>query len=265
MPLSISEIPNEQEKKAHPWRRCSLGKHFVKEHEVHLPPSKTHPNGLVTIRHAHCAANRSHKDELSFDEIQFITETYFSSLVGPPTAGILNKQYPDADRYDVEIRGWVKYWNDVFQLDDPLDPNLIKALITTESGFRIDPKENKIACGLMQVRNSTLGYLRDTKGELTNYLVCLMKRELLDPSANICAGVRWLFRKKETAASKLKQKATWFNAIEDYKGFLDKIINNEPYNKKPMNDIKDFYQLLQEHNNENKVSTYSQHTGELVF
>jgi hypothetical protein len=260
--LVISVLSNDSDKKAHPWRRCSLGKHFVREHKVRIPPSKKHPNGFTSIRHEHCAANRSHKDELSFDEIQFISKTYFPNLSGPPTAKVLI-EYSNADYYDAEIRGWIQYWNDVFQSNDPLDPNLIKAIIATESGFRIDPKENKIARGLMQIRNTTLGYLRDTKGELTDYLVCLTRPEAIDPSANICAGVRWLFRKKETASSKLKKKSTWFNAIEDYKGYLDKILNNEEYNRKPMDDIKKFYTRLQENKNENKNSISFQFVDEL--
>lgn len=125
-PVKASTNP---EKKAHPWRRCPIGKHFVREYSVHIPPSKKNPNGCIIVRHAHCAANRSHKDELSYDEIQYITNTYFGSLLGPPTSKILLKEYPKLDNYDKEIRGWTKYWNEVFQLDDPLDPNLIKALI----------------------------------------------------------------------------------------------------------------------------------------
>jgi hypothetical protein len=200
-----SSVLASLEKKAHPWRRCPMGKHFVHEHAVHIPPSKKNSKGIISIRHEHCAANRSHKDELSYDEIQYITKAYFSGLKGSPTAGLLTKEFGKADNYDVEIRGWIKYWNDIFNPAEPLDPNLIKALIATESSFNIDPKPNDKAHGLMQILNSTLGYLRDTKGELNDYLVCLAKKDLLNPSANICAGVRWLFRKKETAASKLNE------------------------------------------------------------
>jgi hypothetical protein len=106
----------------------------------------------------------------------------------------------------------------------------------------------------MQITNKTHRYLRDTKIELKNYLVVLTQKQLLNPSANICAGVRWLFRKKETASGRLKHKATWINAIEDYKGFLDKILNNEEYNHKPMEDLDKFYKILQENKNENKDS-----------
>ncbi|OGT54871.1 MAG: hypothetical protein A3F43_00465 [Gammaproteobacteria bacterium RIFCSPHIGHO2_12_FULL_42_10] len=69
----------------------------------------------------------------------------------------------------------------------------------------------------MLFRNTTRKYLGDPKGELHDYLVRLSPTELLLPNNNICAGIRWLFRKKETARGKLKREATWEEAIEDYK------------------------------------------------
>jgi hypothetical protein len=232
-----------------------MGKHFVREHKVHIPPSKKHPNGYISVRHEHCAENRSHKDELSFDEIQYITNTYFSSLVGPPTPHVLLAEFSKADNYDLEIRGWVKYWNDVFRPDDLLDPNLVKALIATESSFDLEPKRTiKTAHGLMQITNRTHRYLCDVKIELKDYLVVLTQAQLLNSSANICAGVRWLFRKKETASSKLKRKATWIEAIEDYKDYLNKILKKEDYNHKPMEELDRFCKILQVNKNENKNS-----------
>jgi len=97
--------------------------------------------------------------------------------------------------------------------------------MATESGF--DPKtDNKInkkihAHGLMQIRNETMKYLGDHHGELKDYLVHLTHDNLYDPSANICAGIRWLFRKKITASSKLGYSATWEEAVIDYKGYWD--------------------------------------------
>jgi hypothetical protein len=187
--------PVKKEEKAHRWRRCPIGKHFVREHLEHIPPSKTHPNGMTITRHEHCADNPSHKDELSYDEIQYITEAHFADLTGAaPIAGIL--KFDDESKYDQLIRGWSEYWNDIFKLSDPLDPNLVKALIATESSFKIKPEGATNAYGLMQVREDTLGYLSGKKRELKNYLIRISKNELLDPSANICAGIRWLFRKK---------------------------------------------------------------------
>ena len=212
--------------KAHPWRFCPIGKHYVRTHVLHIPPSKEHPAGQAVIRHEHCAENASHKDVLSFDEIHYISEKYFSDLPGPPTADVLI-EYSDADRYDVLIRGWVYYWNNIFHPDIPLDPDFVKALMATESGF--DPKtDNKInkkihAHGLMQIRNETMKYLGDYHGELKDYLVHLTHDNLYDPSANICAGIRWLFRKKITASSKSGHSATWEEAVIDYKGYWDDV------------------------------------------
>src|SRR5271163_2673297 len=95
--------------KAHPWRICPIGKHYVKTHSLHIPPSKEHPQGQIVTRHEHCADNSSHKDMLSYDEIQMITNKYFPTLSGGPKPGILI-EFPQADNYDTLIRGWVRYW-----------------------------------------------------------------------------------------------------------------------------------------------------------
>ncbi len=71
---TLQNIPDQ---KIHPWRICSIDKHFVKKHVVHFPPSKKHPDGETIERHAHCAINPSKKDILTFDEIQAMTEKYF--------------------------------------------------------------------------------------------------------------------------------------------------------------------------------------------
>lgn len=235
---------DSEDKKVHPWRRCPIGKHLVREHIVHVPPSKLHPEGVVSTWHEHCANNPSHKDELSCHEIQHITETYFSALVGPPTAGKLTKIFRTADKFDVEIRGWVQYWNDVFQPEDPLDPNLIKSLIATESSFRPNPKKISSAHGLMQIRNDTLKILQDIKGELSNYLIRITPDELLDPSANICVGVRWLYQKKKLASARLKRTASWEEAIIEYKSYWHEV--NKGIDPDPMKKLRKYYKILQE-------------------
>lgn len=244
MSISLtSEISEKQEKRAHPWRICPIGKHFVREHTVHIPPSNKHPEGKTSIWHEHCADNPSHNNELSFHEIEYITQTKFSSLEGHPTPGLLTKIFPSADKYDIEIRGWVRYWNDVFMPNDLLDANLIKALIGTESSFREDPPEVHSAHGLMQIQNDTFRFLQDTKGELADYLIRIPRDKLLNPSVNICMGVRWLFQKKKLASARLKRPASWIEAIIEYKGYWDDI--NEGKEPDAIKHLKEFYQLLQ--------------------
>lgn len=59
-PLIPLKLKSSKIEAVHPWRLCPYGEHWVKTHEMHVPPSKTHPEGAVTIRHEHCAKNRVH-------------------------------------------------------------------------------------------------------------------------------------------------------------------------------------------------------------
>lgn len=214
----------QSDEKIHPWRICPIGKHFVKKHITHVPPSKEHPDGNTIEVHEHCATNPSKKDILSFDEIQAITEKYFHQLSGPPKAGVL-KGYGNADKFDVEIRGWTQYWNDIFSFSDPLPADVVKALIASESSFHPDTnipagKGKGRARGLMQVTDYTMNILSNHHGELSNYLICFDHSKLLNPTANICAGIRWLFRCMVIAKSHLGDATTWVDAAIQYKGKL---------------------------------------------
>lgn len=56
-------------------------------------------------------------------------------------------------QYDPLIAEWTQYWNDILKPHEPLDPNLVKALIYTESGFKptilADPNDQDSARGFM--------------------------------------------------------------------------------------------------------------------
>lgn len=241
--ISTNTALETHDEKIHPWRICPVGKHFVREHVAHMPPSKTHPDGSTSIWHEHCANNPSHKDELSYHEIQYIAETYFRTLKGSPATGLLTKIFSAADDYDLEIRGWVRYWNDIFHPNDMLDANLIKALIGTESSFIKSPPKIRNAHGLMQIRNDTFLILQNPKGELTNYLIRTPREELLNPSVNICMGIRWLFQKKKLASIRLKREASWEEAIIEYKSYWEQI----NVGKIPMGiqKLREYYGILQ--------------------
>ncbi|HVE44862.1 MAG TPA: transglycosylase SLT domain-containing protein [Gammaproteobacteria bacterium] len=241
MDVEESSIKKSTEK-VHPWRRCGKGEHLVCEHIVHVPPSKKHLDGNKAICHEHCAKNPSQKDELSFSEIQYISTNYFANLKGLPTANVLTNEYPSADNYDVEIRGWTQYWNDIFKLPDPLDPDFVKALIGTESSFDLKPKGNSKAFGLMQLLPETFSILRNINGELKDYLICLSKDHYLDASANICSGIRWIFQKKKLAGAKLKRESTWEEAIIEYKGYWHAIETG--IDPEPMRKLRRFYRAL---------------------
>ncbi len=196
----------------HPWRPCPLGEHWRRPH-----PRK----GTKGVR-GHCVKNPSHKDQIYSDELSYIADKFFNKLTGPPSSKTLT--YPQGNKFDEHIRGWCKYWNDVFEPKERLDPDLVKALIATESGFRAtikikDGKGQGHATGLMQVTDATQKILCDEKGELKDHLVNVDQKDLKDPCLNIAAGVRWLFRKKEIASSRLGREATWNETIVFYKGY----------------------------------------------
>lgn len=217
--------------KTHPWRRCPKGKHFVKQHK----------QSNAKVRE-HCAFNPSHKEELSYDEIQYISQKYFKDLSGAPTSDIL--KFADADTYDNFIRGWTYFWNDIFKPSELLDANYIKALIATESGFRINPPENPHAHGLMQLLHQTFEALQNIKGELHDYLVRAPWEKILDPTTNICMGIRWLFQKRHLLMVRLKREVTWEESVIEYKSYWDDIRKHKDQMPNGIIKLREYYQLL---------------------
>ena len=227
---SVKTVIEDTEKsKVHPWRLCPAGEHAVKTHPLRTPPSESHPDGGLTSRHIHCARNPSGKDQLYPLEIKEIAAAHFSGVSKRPCPKTLS--FSNGSKFDESISGWVQYWNDVLHADDPLDPDLVKALIASESGFepnRLNKKaDSNSARGLMQITNDTRKILADESGELKNHFVTATKAELNDPDVNVCAGVRWLFRKKDLASLRLKRAATWIEAAEEYKGDLKGILGKK--------------------------------------
>jgi Transglycosylase SLT domain len=230
----------------HPWRICPYGEHWVKTHPMHVPPSKTHPDGSITTRHQHCAHNPSGKDQLYPDEIREIAKHHFSKLKNKPCS-LQSTFGTRGSKYDDLIAGWVQYWNDVLKPDIPLEPNVVKALVASESSFNpillADPKNSNSARGLTQITNDTRKLLAGDKGELKDHFITATKEDLNDPSVNICAGIRWLFEKRRLTSAHLRKSASWTDAVWNYKGTAGK-------SKEVVKRIKDifnkFYQEYQE-------------------
>ena len=103
----------------------------------------------------------------------------------------------------------------------PLDPDLVKALIASESAdFNPDPprpRPDKLkARGLLQVTDSSRIMLDGGVAELSDHFVHVGLKEMTDPVLNIAAGTRWLFRKKQIADSEGNKKG-WIGAVMKYK------------------------------------------------
>jgi hypothetical protein len=231
----------------HPWRICPYGEHWVRTHPLHVPPSKIHPEGSITTRNEHCAKNPSGKDQLYPEEIHEIANQNFSNLKNKPCPLGLGFG-EDGSQYDKLIAGWVQYWNDVLKPDEPLDPNLVKALIASESGFNPNElakkSDSNSARGLMQITNGSRKILNGYHGDLKDHLITATKTELNDPNINICAGVRWLFEKRRLLSNHLKKPASWTETVWEYKGA--KLAKTKEDAEKMKRIFNDFYKELTE-------------------
>ncbi|MCM0605100.1 MAG: transglycosylase SLT domain-containing protein [Xanthomonadaceae bacterium] len=217
----------------HPFRSCPLGFHHVKEH-----PRVTE-KGVTSVRE-HCRRNPTHHDHIYSDELKHIANEHFKKS---PDVCPSNMGYKDGSTYDTIIQGWTDYWNEVQKTQPPLDPNIIKALIASESSFKARPKDQQTknegkARGIMQITDKTRKILGNEKGEFKDHFVHITEEEAYEPKVAIGAGVRWLHQKHKLASSKLKRTATWEETVAMYKGRLKEYL--KATDKKKTKDMKRF-------------------------
>ncbi len=251
----LKEKRNEELKKLnppiHPWRTCPLGSHWVNTHPRQVQLSNKNPNGF-TIVDGYCRPNPTKKDQIVIDEIRRISEKFFKNIKNKPCAinlGFKTKK-KNGLAYDELIAGWTGYWNEVFKPNEKLEPDFVKALIASESGFNreaitdIPLKKNDKARGLMQITDQTIKILNNPKGELANHIIKLSKKEIMDPSANIYAGIRWLFHKKYLTSKILGREASWKETIINYKGYWKDYLKNPNGKYSGMTNIYEHYEIL---------------------
>ena len=239
------KTPVKDKSKIHQWRVCPLGQHWVSDHSMKVPVSLKNPDGN-TMRDGHCRENPSKKDQIYAGEIHQIAKKNFGRLRRMPTP------YPsdakNKNDFDRVIAGWTKFWNEILSPATPLDPNLIKALIRTESDFKSDAKvlasKGNWARGLMQITDQTVKILKDEKGELKDHLVNLNQDDNFDPVLNICAGIRWLFHKKNLLEHKLKRTASWEEAVMEYKSYTKGLREKDPSAIRQKNKFLKEYETL---------------------
>lgn len=102
----------------------------VKKHSRRVPVSQKNPTGRTIVdRHLR------HIDEhfLDLKLIEEIFNNYDKSKIAYPQKQKLS--LPDEDKYDDYIAVWVDYFNKKLNLKSTLDPDMIKALIASESTF----------------------------------------------------------------------------------------------------------------------------------
>ncbi len=102
------------------------------------------------------------------------------------------------------------------------------------------------ARGLIQITEQTRKILGNSKGELKDYIVNLSKEDVLDPNQNLAAGIRWLFHKKDLLSKRLKRKATWEEAVMEYKGLTSQLNEGGTKAKKIQTEFDNFLKLTNE-------------------
>ncbi|MBI4652709.1 hypothetical protein HY750_00425 [Candidatus Kuenenbacteria bacterium] len=138
--------------------------------------------------------------------------------------GVLGNE--DYNRYDEIIIEVVAFWNNEFLKDsnppsEPLDPNLVKAIIYQESRIGYYKGADK---NVMQVGNSGDPSLRTLKGELKEYWIHNREVILLKYDAkieiakdSIYWGVRWLYHKAQGITTDNKRYwRSWREAVLKY-------------------------------------------------
>ncbi len=125
-----------------------------------------------------------------------------------------------------------------------LDPDVVKALIDSESDFRADPRENKKAFGITQITPKTLKIVQDPKGEAKDFIFNkITQKDLKKSGIAIPMGIRWLLRKRATAMNQLKRAPDHEELILEYKGLLK---SNSKYKDAALGKYKEAYAKLKE-------------------
>jgi len=225
----------------HPWRVCPSGFYHVRRHDRTVRESGEHPQGETTVRQ-HCRRNPSGKDQLYSKEILEIAETAKRDAGKLGTIGKLIE--PQANDFDDDILVWTKYWNDVIVPTVPLDPNVVKALLGSESAFGKNKKNGRVskgnlARGPFQITDQARKALSNESGELKDHYVTLSAKDVLIPALAASGAIRWLFQKQKLASNYLKRNANWEETVAEYKSYL-----RGKKNYKTATGMKNFYNYL---------------------
>jgi len=211
----------------------------VRTHPRHVAISRKNPTG-ITIVDWHL--RRVPGSTLTASELKEIAKLYHrAGLIYP---GSHDLKCRDGNKYNELTAIWVDYFNKKYPVSPPLmplDPDVVKALIGSESDFKTDPSNPK-AIGIAQITRDTLKYLQDPEGEAKDFLFKdIRQQDLKDPDIAIPLATRWLFRKRETAASKLGREPTDEELILEYKGLLK---SKTDYQKSALKKFRENYELL---------------------
>ena len=215
----------------HPWRICPLGSNFVKGH------TRKTKKGTTNVT-AHCRRNRISREVLNLDEIHEMFRRNKSWVTSFPKDNDLG--FASGNTYNLLIGLWTQFWNEVYQTNPQLDPNWVKALMATESGF--NPTAHlKTARGLMQITEPTYKILINTRGELKYVVFKIDQKDLFIADVSIAVSTRWLFHKRKLLQSKIGRDPDWEEVMWEYKGIYDDKSDKALEIK---SNLRDFYEKI---------------------
>ena len=208
----------------------------VRTHPRHVKVSAKNPTGITIVDEHLRKLPGAYLDE---KEIYKIANGYSLKKVLKPSSNLLSR--PDENIYNDLIGIWTDYFNKLFSIKPPLDPDMVKALIGSESDFKINPK-NPLAIGIAQITKETLKVVQDPKGEVKDFIfVKISQKDLKNPDVAIPIAIRWLAHKKTLAGKKLGRTADHEDIILEYKGLLK---SKTKYKDNALKKYKEFYAKL---------------------
>lgn len=209
---------------------------IVNTHSRRVKPSSKNPSGVTIVDEHLRRLPGTYLDELG---IYKVTNGYNLKSIAKPSKRDLG--FDDDNAYDDLIAIWTDYFNNLFTIHPKFDPDTIKALIGSESDFKIDPK-NPLAIGIAQITKETLKIIQDPKGETKDFIFNnINQKDLKNPNLAIPIAIRWLAYKKVRAESKLGRSATHEEIILEYKGLLK---SKSEYKKKALERYRELYAKL---------------------
>jgi hypothetical protein len=210
----------------------------VKEHKRRVSASTKNPSGSTLVdRHL----RRLPGTFLDPETILEIVKAYNTKGLNFPTAHALG--CPDGNKYDKQIAIWTDYFAKKFKDEPAIHPNIIKALIGSESSFEVDPPGNKVALGIAQITKQTFKVLQAADGEAKEFIFKgVRQKDLKNPDVAIPMGVRWLYVKQKLAKHKLGYWPSPEELILEYKGMLK---SNTPLKDKALKNFREKYATLQ--------------------
>lgn len=207
---------------------------IVHAHARHVKPSSKNPTGITIVDEHLRRLPGTYLDEV---EIYKIANGY--NLKGLKTPAKSDK--PDENLYDNLIAIWCDYFSKALNIKPFIDPSMIKALIASESDFRLDPT-NPVAIGIAQITKETHKIVQNPDGEVKDFIFNkISQKDLKNPDIAIPVATRWIAYKAARAQAKLGRPPTHEEIILEYKGLLKSKTN---FKKSAIKKYREYFEKL---------------------